>query len=134
MKAISQVYEAVVGLNKSYTDEFLQRVRNYLNSSHEILGQTDLKERSFLSRRCIARARKKVVLDGKNYFWNIHLDPTGDLLEYIFRIKNGESKETAGTFDGKFDEKIKNWKLDAGELSELLNERRYLFQRTFVNT
>jgi len=133
--AISQVYEAIVGLNKNYSEELLQRIEDYLESAHTVLNQTDTKNKSFLSKRGIARARKDVVLSRDEYFWNLHLDSTGDLLEGICRVRNGEPEEKAWTTSNyDFRERLKAGELDTGELSELLGERRYLFQRTFVNT
>jgi hypothetical protein len=135
MASVCQVYDLVKGLNAGYTPEFVQRVHGYLGSAHSVIDEVGSKDRSFLSTRGVARARKNVVLAGNEYFWNVHLDTTRGLVEGVARIRSGEPEEKVwGTANTAFHEKLRTGTVDAGELAELVNEGLYLFRRTFVNT
>jgi hypothetical protein len=134
MQEIMRVYDSIVGLNEGYSEEIIERVRDYLESSHCVIDDVDSKNRTFLSKRGIARARRRVVDEGNEYFWNLHIWPTSELVERISRIRNGEGDDAWHTSCYEFRNKLRAGELSAGELDNLVREGEGINQRTFVST
>ncbi|MBU0907529.1 MAG: hypothetical protein KKD18_01345 [Nanoarchaeota archaeon] len=135
MASVCQVYDLIRGLNLGYDSAFMRRVGGYLATAHGVLDGIDSKDRSFLSKRGVARARRDKVTGTDEYFWNVHLDTTRDLVEKAARLRTGEQEpQIWRTVNTDFYEKLRAGALDAGELTNLINEGLYLFRRTFVNT